>query len=111
MLNPFIELIRDIISLIQLILVVWMVLELLIHFDVVNRTSPIVDRIHNGLSRLLEPMLRPIRNAIGKYLTHFGGIDLSPLILYLLLRFIDHALIHWFYIEPLMSNSVKITGP
>jgi YggT family protein len=106
MLKPFVDLICDIISLIELALAIWIILELLINFDIVNRASPIVNNLYNTLSRLLEPLLRPIRNAIGKYLTHFGGMDLSPIILWLLLRFLRNALISWFYIEPLMNNTV-----
>ncbi|MBX9726042.1 MAG: YggT family protein [Rickettsiales bacterium] len=97
MLNPFIDLISNIISLINLALMIWIVLGLLIHFDIVNRSSPIVNTIYSTLSRLLEPLLRQIRRRIGKYLPDLGGIDLSPIILFLLLHFIDNAMYSWFY--------------
>ena len=70
---------------------------LLIHFDIVNRASPIVNRVYTALSRLMEPLLRPIRRFLVKHLPDIGGIDLSPLILLLLLNFIDSALHSWFY--------------
>ncbi len=97
MLNPFIDLISNVISLINLALMVWIVLGLLIHFDIVNRSSPIVNTIYTTLSRLIEPLLRRIRRVLGKYLPDLGGIDLSPVILFLLLHFIDNALYSWFY--------------
>ena len=106
MLNPFIGLLLDVISLIQLTLAIWIILSLLIQFDIVNRSSPIVNSIYVTLSRLLEPVLRPIRNFIEKHLTHFGGIDLTPVIFWLLLRFLRSALISWFYITPLMTTPV-----
>lgn len=108
MLKPFVDLICDVISLIELALGIWIILGLLIHFDIVNRASPIVNKVYATLSRLLDPLLNPIRNVIEKYLTRFGGMDLSPIILWLLLRFLRSALISWFYIEPLMTNAVVV---
>ncbi|MFZ4541023.1 MAG: YggT family protein [Rickettsiales bacterium] len=96
-LNPFIDLISNIIFLINLALTIWIVLGLLIHFDIVNRHSPIVARVYGTLSRLLEPMLGRIRRALGKFLPDLGGIDLSPIILILLLRFIDSLMYSWFF--------------
>ncbi len=97
MLNPFIELISNIIFLINFALIVWIVLGLLIHFDIVNRSSPIVMRVYSTLGLLLEPMLRPIRRLLIKYLPDMGGIDLSPIVLILLLHFIENAMYSWFY--------------
>lgn len=97
MLNPFIDLISNIVFLINLALLVYIVLGLLIHFDIVNRNSPVVLRVYSTLGRLLEPMLMRIRKAVGKYLPDLGGIDLSPIILLLLLNFIVNALYSWFY--------------
>lgn len=96
-LNPFIDLISNIIFLINLALMIWIVLGLLIHFDIVNRYNPIVTRIYGALSRLLEPMLNRIRRLFGKWLPDLGGIDLSPIILILLLHFINNAMYSWFY--------------
>ena len=97
MLNPFIDLISNIVFLINLALIIYIVLGLLIHFDIVNRNSPIVLRVYSALGRLLEPLLSRIRKAVGKYLPDLGGIDLSPIILLLLLHFIVNALYSWFY--------------
>jgi YggT family protein len=107
MLAPFVELLLNVIFIVNLLLGIWIILGLLIHFDIVNRTSPIVNNIYTTLSRLLEPLLRPIRNLIEKYLTHFGGIDLSPIILWLLLDFLRSALIHWTNVSPLMTTTVQ----
>lgn len=97
MLNPFINLISSVISLINLALMIWVVLGLLIHFEIVNRFSPIVGQVNNFLTRLLEPMLRPIRRATAKFLPDLGGVDISPIILILLLHFIDNAMYSWFF--------------
>jgi YggT family protein len=99
MLNPFIDLLSNVIFLINLALTVWIIIGLLLHFDIVNRSSPIVSNIYNTLGRILEPMLGRIRRALAKVLPDFGGIDLSPIVLFLLLHFIDGALYSWFYSE------------
>jgi YggT family protein len=97
MLNPFINLLGNLISLINLTLIVWIVLSLLLQFDIINRTNPIIQRIVATLQMLVEPLLRPIRRILAKFLPNFGGIDLSPIVLILLLHFLSDALYSWFY--------------
>ena len=97
MLNPFIDLISNIISLINLALFVWIILGLLMHFDIVNRYNPLVLRLYTTLSNIFDPILRPIRVRLMRYLPNFGGVDLSPMVLLLLLHFINNALYSWFY--------------
>jgi YggT family protein len=97
MLNPFIHLISNIISLVNLALVVWIILGLLLHFDIVNRQNPAIARIYATLTRILDPLLRPIRTRLNRWLPDMGGVDLSPVLLLLLLHFIDNAMYQWFY--------------
>ena len=59
------------------------VLSWLIAFNVVNTRNQAVAMIADALYRLTEPVLRPIRNI----LPNFGGLDLSPVVLILLLYF------------------------
>lgn len=97
MLNPFIDLIGNLISLINLVLIVWIVLSLLMQFDIVNRGNPIVQRVFGTLSMLVEPLLQPIRRVLNRLLPQLGGLDLSPVVLILLLNFVSNALYSWFY--------------
>ena len=97
MLNPFINLISNIIFLINLALIVWIVIGLLLHFDIVNRHSPLVQRVYQALTRICDPMLRPFRTLIRKLIPGLTDIDLSPILLILLLNFINNALFSWFY--------------
>ena len=85
MLMPFLELFNTIFNLISLALLIWIILSWLISFDIVNPRQPIVNKVYYALSRLLEPMLKPIR----KLLPDLGGIDISPILLIILLRFIQ----------------------
>lgn len=61
----------------------------LIAFNVVNYHNRIVALIGDLLYKLTEPLLRPIRNIIPV----MGGLDLSPLILILLLWFVQKLLV------------------
>ena len=63
-------------------LVVWAISSWLVAFNIINAYNPVVRAILNGLDRVYAPLVRPIR----RILPDFGGIDLSPLVLWLLLR-------------------------
>ena len=57
------------------------VVSTLASFGVLDTRNRIVWTIGDFLYRLTEPALRPIRN----FLPNFGGIDISPLILILII--------------------------
>lgn len=93
MLNPFIDLLANLMMLYLYCVIAWAVLSTLISFKVVNAFQPIIQRVMYTLNRLVEPALRPIR----KFLPDLGGIDISPIILILLLNFGVSALYRYFY--------------
>lgn len=97
MLNPFVILFSNIIQIYNWILIIWVVMSLLISFNVINRHQLVVARIFHILNRLTEPALRPIRRLMHKYLPDLGGIDLSPIVLILLLQFLNNALFTYLY--------------
>ena len=70
------------------LLIAQAVLSWLLAFGVVNRYNRAVALIGDFLYRVTEPALRPIRN----FLPNFGGIDISPIILILLLQMIREYL-------------------
>jgi YggT family protein len=92
--NPFIWLIHYLIWTYIYILIAAAVLSWLIAFNVVNSYNPTVRMIGELLYRLTEPLLRPIR----MLLPSLGGIDISPVILIILLMFLDQLVI-WLYIK------------
>jgi YggT family protein len=65
------------------------ILSWLIAFNVVNTRNPVVHMIAELLYRLTEPVLRPIRNL----LPNMGGIDISPIILFLIILFIQSVIL------------------
>ncbi len=60
----------------------------LISFNVINIHNNMVRSIWNGLEAITEPALRQIR----RFLPNFGGIDISPIILLLIVSFIQDLL-------------------
>ena len=97
MLNPFVILLANIISIYTWIVIIWVIMSLLVSFNVVNRHQPVVERVFYILERLTNPVLDPIRRVLRKYLPDMGGLDISPVILILLLQFINNALFTYFY--------------
>lgn len=65
------------------------ILSWLIAFNVVNTRNPVVHMIAELLYRLTEPVLRPIRSL----LPNMGGIDISPIILFLIILFIQSVIL------------------
>jgi YggT family protein len=85
-----IELIRFISYLLTLyiyILVATAVLSWLIVFNVVNPRNQFVHMLGEFLFRITEPVLRPIRNL----LPNLGGIDISPIVVILIIVFIQEV--------------------
>lgn len=70
------------------IMIVHIIMSWLINFDVLNLRQPLVGQVWDGLSRLLEPLYRPIRNI----LPNMGGLDLAPLVVFIAIIILQRAL-------------------
>ena len=57
------------------------IMSWLINFGVLNLHQPIVAQLWDGLNRLLEPAYQPIR----RVLPQTGGLDLAPLVFFILI--------------------------
>ncbi len=71
---------RSLIQLVSLALLAWIVLSYVVIFGRVPWDHPI-RKLYDFLSRLIEPMLKPIRAVIPPVRMGGGSLDLSPLIL------------------------------
>jgi YggT family protein len=94
------NLMRSVLDIILLVLqiYIWLliaaaVLSWLIAFNVVNTRNPVVAAIGDFLYRITEPLLRPIRSI----LPNLGGIDVSPVILILIILFIENVIYRYIY--------------
>ena len=71
------------------ILIASAVMSWLIVFNVVNPANQFVHMIGEFLYRVTEPVLRPIRNM----LPNLGGIDISPIVVILIIIFIQEVVL------------------
>src|SRR3546814_16253536 len=74
---------------------VWLVigsaiLSWLVHFGVINTRNQVVSMIGEFLWRVTEPALRPIR----RFMPNLGGIDIFPILLILVIYFVQRVLIN-----------------
>ncbi len=65
------------------------IMSWLIAFNVVNPRNQFVAMLADFLFRITEPVLRPIRNL----LPNLGGIDISPVIVILIIVFIQSVVL------------------
>lgn len=85
----------SLLALIQQILIIysWVVIasaimSWLVAFNVINVRNQFIRVVVDLLYRLTEPLLRPIR----RILPNFGGVDISPVILLLVIFFLRHLI-------------------
>ena len=67
------------------IIVIHIVIGWLVNFQVLNLQQPVVAQIYFGLNRLLEPLYAPIR----RFLPNTGGLDFSPLVVFIAIIFLQ----------------------
>jgi YggT family protein len=86
------------IVLIVLDLYIWLliasaILSWLIAFNVVNTRNQFVSAVAEFLYRITEPVLAPIR----AFMPSLGGLDISPIILILIIMFIQRVITYYIY--------------
>lgn len=72
--------VQDIIALLVrvfvMLIIVQFVIGLLFTFNVISPTNDFLRQVYDSINRLVEPVLRPIRNIMPQT----GALDLSPLV-------------------------------
>jgi YggT family protein len=72
-----------------MLIIVQFIIGLLFAFNVVSPSNDFLRQVFDSINRLLEPVLRPIRNIM----PNTGAIDFSPLVLILGLQILIRVLI------------------
>lgn len=90
--HPLVYLIYMLLNLYNLVLITWIILTWLVAFNVVNAHNRFVSTVLHVLERLVEPVLRPIR----RHIPHLGGIDVSPIIVFIAINFLQYTLVYYF---------------
>jgi YggT family protein len=70
------------------VIIIMALMSWLLAFDVINMRNNLVRSVWNGVNALTEPALQPIR----RFIPPIGGMDISPVILLLLLSFVQMEL-------------------
>jgi len=78
----FMYIIYQILNLYKYSVIVYVIISMLISFNVININNQFISMIMNFLFKLVEPSLKIIRRII----PHFGSIDLTPVILIILIE-------------------------
>ncbi|TNE48121.1 MAG: YggT family protein [Sphingomonadales bacterium] len=71
------EIISLLTNVLVMLIIIQFVIGLLFAFNVVNSSNDFLMAFYNSINRLLDPVLRPIRNRMPQT----GAIDFSPLVL------------------------------
>ena len=82
MTDALFQILSMIISTANMLLIIWFIIGLLFAFNVVSPSNQFAYAVHDALSRLFEPVLRPIR----KVMPDTGAIDFSPMVFLMILN-------------------------
>ena len=91
--RAILEIILLVLDLYVWLLIASAILSWLVAFNVVNTRNPLVAGIAEFLYRITEPLLAPIRSVM----PNFGGLDISPIILILIIMFIQRVIAYYIY--------------
>ncbi len=73
-------LVCGILRLVIWVIIAWIVLSYVVSFGRLGFDHP-VRRLYDGLTKAIEPLMRPIRSVVPPVRIGGAGLDLSPLIL------------------------------
>jgi len=90
MLNPIAALLIEVLEIYKWVVIAAVIVSWLTAFNVINSHNNFVRSLLHILYALTEPVFRPIR----KILPAMGGLDLSPIIVFVIIWFLQYS-IQW----------------
>ena len=90
-LHPILEVIYVALEAYMWIVIISAILSWLVAFNVINTRNQFVYTVGRALHALTDPVLRPIR----RFLPNLGGIDISPIVVLLLIFFLQRMLLFY----------------
>lgn len=97
MLFGFLQFIDLVLQLIIWIIIAQVIISWLLAFNILNMSNRFVATVANALYQITEPILGPMRRIVPQ----FGGLDISPILLFLAIYFIRLVILY-----PMM-NSIR----
>ena len=78
----FLYIIFQVLQIYKYAVIIYVILSMLISFNIINTNNRIISIVMDFLFKLIEPLLKVIRNVI----PNFGAIDVSPVILIIVIE-------------------------
>ena len=78
----FLYIIFQILQIYKYAVIIYVIVSMLISFNIINTNNRIISIVMDFLFKLIEPLLRVIRNVV----PNFGAIDVSPVILIIVIE-------------------------
>jgi YggT family protein len=75
------------------VLLIMIIMSWLISFNVINTRNQFVEAVWRVVNQLTDPVLRPLR----RILPNFSGLDLSPLVAFLVIFFLQSIIGYYIY--------------
>lgn len=76
LIDTLIQIVSLLVNVFVMLVIVQFVIGLLFAFNVVNNSNQFLMQIYESVNRLMDPVLRPVRNIMPQT----GALDLSPLV-------------------------------
>src|SRR6218665_706714 len=74
-----------VLSIVWWIFLIMIIMSWLINFNIINTRNQFVDTVWRVVNQITEPILRPIRRVVPPV----GGMDLSPIIVFIIIFFLQ----------------------
>jgi YggT family protein len=88
MINALLSTLSLILSLVWWVFLIMIIMSWLISFNVINTRNQFVAGVWRALNQITDPILRPIRRIIPP----MGGLDLSPIIVFIIIFFLQQLI-------------------
>ena len=92
--NALIDIFLMLVQTANMLIIIWIIIGLLFAFNVVSPGNQFVYAVYDALSRLFEPVLRPIR----RVMPDTGQIDFAPMVFLLILFAFSRILMEFRYL-------------
>lgn len=75
-----------ILTIVWWVFLIMIIMSWLINFNIINTRNQVVDAIWRIVNQVTEPILKPIRRIVPP----IGGLDLSPIIVFVIIFFLQN---------------------
>jgi YggT family protein len=93
MIFALLQTISLILNIIWWVFLIMIIMSWLISFNVINTRNNFVAAVWRALNQVTEPILRPIR----RILPPMGGLDLSPIVVFVIIFFLQQLIANYAY--------------